>query len=64
MKYFFSVLKFCSSSYYVLDVAVAVPNPTEVSNIVLESILCTILVFTELPPSSVQINLSPIFKSV
>ena len=48
---------------YVLDVALAVPNPTEVSNFVLEEILFIILV-TVLPPSSTNSILSPILKSV
>ena len=38
---------------YVLDVAVAVPNPIEVSNIVSEEILSMILVVV-VPPSSVN----------
>ena len=47
----------------VLDVAVAVPNPTEVSNFVFDDILSMILVVT-LPPSSVNSITSPILKSV
>ena len=61
---FFSELwSFALLLLYVLDVAVAVPNPTDVSNIVLEWILSMILVVTD-PPSSTNSILSPILKSL
>ena len=53
---------FALNLLYVLDVAVAVPKPIDVSNIVLDDILSTTLVVVE-PPSSTNSIPSPILKS-